>query len=131
MARRVLRNSPRFERYANGCCCAPPPPPCAVRAACCCCGRYKDEYAEAIREIEAIKSEMEAVKQKVRCANPLMLSALIGAKFIVFCFLVFIFCFIGLYIRIIFFAYPFFCLFVYFILVLFCCFIFWISHVCR
>lgn len=30
------------------------------------CGRlrYKDEYAEAIREIEAVKSEMEAVKQK-------------------------------------------------------------------
>lgn len=28
--------------------------------------RYKDEYAEAIREIEAVKSEMEAVKQKVR-----------------------------------------------------------------
>lgn len=28
-------------------------------------GRYKNEYAEAIREIEAVKSEMEAVKQKV------------------------------------------------------------------
>lgn len=26
--------------------------------------RYKEEYAEAIREIEAVKSEMEAVKQK-------------------------------------------------------------------
>lgn len=30
-----------------------------------CRGRYKEEYAEAIREIEAVKSEMEAVKQKV------------------------------------------------------------------
>ncbi|CAM9166136.1 unnamed protein product, partial [Hapterophycus canaliculatus] len=28
--------------------------------------RYKNEYAEAIREIEAVKSEMEAVKQKAR-----------------------------------------------------------------
>lgn len=28
--------------------------------------RYKEEYAEAIREIEAVKSEMEAVTQKVR-----------------------------------------------------------------
>lgn len=30
-----------------------------------CRDRYKEEYAEAIREIEAVKSEMEAVKQKV------------------------------------------------------------------
>lgn len=32
--------------------------------------RYKEEYAEAIREIEAVKSEMEAVKQKASKSNP-------------------------------------------------------------
>lgn len=35
-----------------------------------CYRRYKDEYAEAIREIEAVKSEMEAVKQKASTTMP-------------------------------------------------------------
>ena len=40
-------------------------------------GRYKDEYAEAIREIEAVKSEMEAVKQKAS-TNALLASTIHG-----------------------------------------------------
>lgn len=40
---------------------------------CLCCGRYKDEYAEAIREIEAVKSEMETVKQKASVYNTTLL----------------------------------------------------------
>ncbi|CAM9106263.1 unnamed protein product [Ectocarpus fasciculatus] len=34
--------------------------------------RYKEEYAEAIREIEAVKSEMEAVKQKASKTEALL-----------------------------------------------------------